>query len=157
MYRIALWLGLSFGAIQAKAAVPQVNSSTTDIGEVSRRIATDQPTFDFELHSEQYMDRGQATFRDGASASNTSFMFRSAGLLKRTVQFKWDVESEYSAAENYNYLRPRELYGKVGGLSFGRRKMTYSNWEDQWGQSLFEPRFMDDKLHNSKGGLVDVF
>lgn len=157
MYRIALWLGLSFGAIQAKAAVQQVNSSTTDIGQVSRRISTDAPVIDLELHASQYIDQGQPTFRDGASGSNTSYMFRTAGSLYSTVQLKWDLESEYSGTENFNYLRPRELYVRYEGFSFGRRKMTYSNWEDQWGQSLFEPRFMDDKLHNSKGGLIGVF
>src|SRR5436189_1074641 len=84
-------------------------------------------------------------------------MLRTLGETKSKWKLSWDIETEYSGAEHWNYFRPREGYVSYNNFSFGRRKLTCSNWEDEWGQSLFEPRFLDDKLHNFKAGLIGLF
>ncbi len=111
------------------------------------------------LDQRNYIDN-EPYFRDGAVSNNTSFLLRSSSddhYLQKKIGGKWDIESEYSASENWNYFRPREAYVRDGEFAFGRKKVQYSNWEDEWGQSLFEPRFMDDKLRNSKAGLTGLF
>lgn len=158
MFFIALWLGLSFGAIQARAeANLSSNTTTAGIGQLAQPISTDSNSlFDFEVHGSQYLDRG-AEFRDAAASSNNSYLFRTAGQTDSELRLTWDMESEYSSAEHWNYFRPREGYVSYEGFSLGRRKFTYSNWEDQWNYGLFESRFTDDKMHSPKGGLIGLF
>jgi hypothetical protein len=133
-----------------------LNSNAAQIDEAPK--ATGRPVlFDFEMHSAQYLDKGQAVFRDGAANTDYSYMFRTSGETNSKFKATWDAETEYSSIEHWNYVRPREAYVSYGDVSLGRRKISYSNWEDQWGQGLFEPRFMDDKLRNSKAGLIGLF
>jgi hypothetical protein len=155
LYFLIVWLGVFTAAWSAHA---EVNSNTTTVGDESQSLAT-APTSALELgiHSSQYLDRGQPFFREGAADSNNSFLLRTSGQTHSKIKATWDLESEYSGSEHWNYFRPREAYVSYGDLSLGRRKLTYSNWEDQWNQGLFEPRFMDDKLHSSKAGLVGLF
>jgi hypothetical protein len=114
---------------------------------------------DLELHSQQYLDQGQSYFRSAADTNNTSFMFKTSGdkSFGKDWQAKWNINTEYSASENWNYLRPQEGFVAWNGFSFGRREITYSNWEERWRQGLFEPRFMDDKLRNTRAGLIGLF
>lgn len=117
----------------------------------------------FEFKTIRYLDEGRSYFRGGAANSNMSYMFKTTGDLKfqSGIRAAWDVDTEYSAVENWNYFRPHELYAGIerptGGLWFGRKKFVYSQWEERWNQALFQPRFLDDKLHATTAGLIGIF
>lgn len=123
---------------------------------IAGRTATADISNDLEMRSSQYMDAGQPYFRPGADSSNQSMLLRTQGEQdgKSAWKVKWDIETEYSASENWNYFRPHEGYVSYGDFSFGRKKLTWSQWDEAWGQSLVQSRFMDDKLHNSQAGLI---
>jgi hypothetical protein len=153
---ICLVLGLVLN--QARAEMDSASySNATKVEDVKPEASLKPVLFDVEMHSAQYLDRGQPYFRDGAANSDYSYMLRASGQTKSRLKANWDLETEYSSTEHWNYVRPREAYVSYGDVSLGRRKITYSNWEDNWNQGLFESRFMDDKLHNSKGGLIGLF
>jgi hypothetical protein len=112
----------------------------------------------FELRSDQFVDEGHSAFRDGAAASSTSFLLHSDSVQQfKSFSVSWNVETEYAAAENWNYFRPKEVFLSANGFSLGRKKFVWSLWEKRWGQALFQPRFFVDKLHNDDAGLVGLF
>jgi hypothetical protein len=132
--------------------------------DISTQLTAENPeksdfSTDLELHSSQYLDAGQPYFRSGAAANDQSFLFRTQGdhTGRSGLSGKWDIETEYSATENWNYFRPHEGYLSYDGFSLGRKKLTWSQWEEPWGQSLVQPRFMDDKLNNTQAGLIGLF
>jgi hypothetical protein len=131
---------------------------STDNESVLQRTSLTDISTDVELHSQQYLDAGQPYFRQGADSNNQSILLRSQGLhTGKTFSEKWDIETEYSATENWNYFRPHEAYVSYGDFALGRKKITWSAWEEPWGQSLVQPRFMDDKLNNTQAGLIGLF
>ena len=114
---------------------------------------------EIEMNSSQYLDSSEYYFPSYANSSNESFMLRSSGEKSGKSGWKasWDAETEYSASENWNYFRPHEGYVSYQEFSLGRKKITWSQWEEPWGQTMVQPRFTDDRLHNSQAGLIGAF
>jgi hypothetical protein len=125
--------------------------------------ADNSTSYGLGINGTQYLDSGRYYFRKDAANTNLSLIFKTAGDLKFSSGFgvNWDLDTEYSFVEKWNYFRPHELYGKFEGQDrrywIGRKKFVYSQWEERWNQALFQPRFMDDKLHSTTAGLVGIF
>jgi hypothetical protein len=111
-----------------------------------------------ELRSSEYVNDG-GTLRPGAPSSNSSIKLQTVGNkeLAANLGVKWDIDTEYSAAENWNYFRPHEAAIVWGDLALGRKESTWTSWEKRWNQAVFQPRFMDDKARPSVGGLTGLF
>ena len=75
----------------------------------------------------------------------------------------WDISSRYnySAREDYHYLRNYELAFKVpredGQWAIGRYRLEW-DWSDHfWNRGLWEPFYREDALRARQGGLTGVF
>jgi hypothetical protein len=73
----------------------------------------------------------------------------------------YDIGDEVNLTERWNYFRPRELSAdfRVGqlGIIFGRHKEDWADWENTWNQGVFQPRYMEDRLHPQPAGLTGIF
>jgi hypothetical protein len=120
-------------------------------------------SFGLDLQGTEYVDKGRSYFRDDANKANLALGFETRADVKQDsgYRFAWDIRSQYSFIEKWNYFKPAELYAGVesdsGGIWFGRKKFTYSQWEERWNTGLFQPRYMDDKLHPTTAGLIGLF
>jgi len=123
----------------------------------------DQPTYSLGVNTADYFDSSRSYFPKTAAKTNLTLQAGTRGDYDFNSTFKagWDVDTEYSFNEKWNYFRPHEVYGQVdlGSLRlwFGRKKLTYSQWEERWNTGLFQPRFTDDKLHSTTAGNIGVF
>ncbi|MBX3022740.1 MAG: hypothetical protein KF799_13790 [Bdellovibrionales bacterium] len=108
----------------------------------------------------QYFSSQQAYFREGAAKQDPSISFELQKISPRYGAIH--LRDEYSAAENWNYLDVYELYGRVRlserwTLNVGRKLETWTEWESAWGQGLFQPRYLENKLDPQAAGLTGLF
>jgi hypothetical protein len=116
------------------------------------------------LHNSNYIEHAQPYFRESAKSDNLSFAIdhrQTYGLTKKT-KAHLNFKDEFSTAENWNYFNAREGYVQYrfssrDSLSLGRKLETWSNWEADWNQGVFQPRYMQDKLRPEFAGLTGVF
>ncbi|MGE0527551.1 MAG: hypothetical protein AB7G93_12630 [Bdellovibrionales bacterium] len=133
--------------------------------EASLRTSGEQPLVRgaLELQSNQYVSSGQPYFRDEAAQNNTSLILDLND--ERAVGSGWDAairaRDEYSFSENWNYLNVHDLYVSRGPawtrLSLGRRHYDWAQWESTWNSGVFQPRYMQNRLHPESAGLTGVF
>lgn len=125
--------------------------------------ATASDSGQLRLQSSEYVSSGQNYFRDGAEDNNNSIS------LSINEDYKWrrfssriSLKDEYSATENWNYLKIYDLHTdyKVNprlNLAAGRKLDRWNEWEEEWGQSLFQPRYMQNRMRPEFAGLTGVF
>lgn len=123
---------------------------------IGGQIAYGKFASDFTLKSNHYLNES-SSLRPGAAATDTSIKLLSEGSLGRKTLIRWNLETEYSSAENWNYARPKELFVTTNIFSLGLKRTVFSEWEGRWGQGLFQPRFMDDKLRHESMGLIGLY
>jgi hypothetical protein len=72
------------------------------------------------------------------------------------------VRDTYRIGENYNYVKPYELYvlpfeNQTYKFQAGRVLKDWSQADAYWEQGLWQPRFLDDKFLMEEAGLAGFF
>lgn len=154
---VAILLSLSFEAVAQSSG--SLSSSLSD-----SIPATSQGASEFILHNSDYVEHNQPYFREGARSDNFSIALDHQQTYDFSKKFKahLNLKDEYSTAENWNYINAREAYTRYrlnswNTVSIGRKLETWSNWEADWNQGVFQPRYMQDKLRPDFAGLTGVF
>lgn len=115
------------------------------------------------LQSSEYVSSGQNYYRDGAEDNNNSL---SLGIEQegkwRRFGARMSLKDEYSATENWNYFKVYDLHADYRidprlQLAVGRKLDRWNEWEEDFGQSLFQPRYMQNRLRPEFAGLTGVF
>lgn len=116
------------------------------------------------IQNSQYLRSNTVFFRPGAKDEFVSLGVELKGqwYSQPRQSFYVDIGNQYNGGEDVNYFKPRQAYftwesGDITQLSLGRKKYLYSRQDEFWSQGIWQPRFMDDKLHNDTAGLVGAF
>jgi hypothetical protein len=118
---------------------------------------------EFHLLSQTYMSSGEPAFSADAGGENLAFglALKNEFRLPYKAHVKMDVSDRYSTSEQWNYLDVHELYASFeqdgASLSVGRKLDTWAEWETQWQQGVFQPRYMQDPLAAEAAGLTGLF
>lgn len=116
-----------------------------------------------KLQHNSYISSGQPYFRSSAEANASNISLNLNGhWFWRNFTFNVQGRDEYASAEGWNYLSANELnvsYAVSDRTSFtvGRKIYQWSEWEGQWRQGLFQPRYLYNKLYPEIAGLTGVF
>jgi hypothetical protein len=110
----------------------------------------------------QYVSYGRAYYRAGAADNNLSFALRVDEQTHwRGFKFQLSGKNEFSATENWNYADVHDLHAdwQAGEttISLGRKLDAWSEWEKDWHQGLFQPRYLENKLRPEFAGLTGIF
>jgi hypothetical protein len=125
-------------------------------------LAADTATL--RLQNSQYVSSGANYYREDASGENSSISVQ----LQREKRFgkklllKGDVQDEFSATENWNYLNVYQSYLQYRTpvnvtVQVGRKLETWSSTDEEWKQGIFQPRYTQNKLAPEAAGLTGVF
>jgi len=115
------------------------------------------------LFNSEYISNGQTFYRQGADESNRGVSV-SADLDRKWRRFDINFKGrdEYSGTEQWNYLniyeanvswRPTDLSTFI----VGRKLERWNEWERDWHQGVFQPRYMQNKLRSEEAGLAGLF
>lgn len=119
-------------------------------------------TSELQLQRSQYTSYGQPAYRDGAPTQNSSVILRLDEQISRHGFIaKIKAKDEWSATEKWNYGDVHEFFvsykSDVAQLSVGRKLETWSAWDSEWRQGMFQPRYMENKIRTEEAGLAGVF
>lgn len=121
-------------------------------------------TASLRLQNSQYVSSGTNYYRDDASSNNSSLSLKieQEKRWRKSFGAKVSIKDEYSATENWNYLNIYQSHFNIRlpenlALSAGRKIDTWSTTEDEWKQGVFQPRYMQNKLHPETAGLTGFF
>ncbi len=117
----------------------------------------------FKVFNDEYVSGGQNYFRPGAARSQPGVSL-GADIDRRWRKFglRLNGRDQYSANEEWNYVniyeaalqwRPTDL----STFSLGRKKERWNEWEGEWRQGLFQPRYLINKYRNEEAGLAGLF
>lgn len=132
------------------------------VSEAKPTKVTDR-TAKLTLFNSEYVSSGQTYFRDGAEGSNRGVS--AGGLFDK----KWSLfgarvngRNDYSATEQWNYLNVYEAnvswrLNQDRTMTLGRQLDRWNEWEADWRQGVFQPRYMINKLRNEQAGLAGLF
>jgi hypothetical protein len=126
-------------------------------------FAVPAPINSLTLQNSQYLSSGAPAYRAGAETQTTSAVIRleDSTALSRDFLAKLKAKDEYSAGENWNYVDVHELYVQAGRdhsrLTVGRRLDNWSEWDAEWKQGEFEPRYLENRLRSEAAGLTGAF
>lgn len=111
------------------------------------------------LQSTQYTSRATEYYRPGAAGedASVSLALDESRRLARHLDGHLELVNTYSGTEKWNYLDVREAYLRYREFSLGRQMHVYTEWERLWGQGLFEPRFLENKLTPAFAGQTGIF
>lgn len=117
-----------------------------------------------KLHNSQFVSHTTPFYREGAKTENSGIAIeiKNEWSFRKSFSASAHVESDYSASENWNYIKPFEgfLHQKVADntdLFIGRKLETWSDWEGEWRQGVFQPRYLQSKLAPEEAGLTGIF
>lgn len=152
-----------FSILDASSAF--ATTGTTTARRTNEFIAPGTNVFSASLQfqNSQYVSAGEAYFRQGAERENVGFRLFVADdwRLSKRVTARAVANNELSMTERWNYLDINELNVNVamGGhqLTVGRKLETWADWESTWQQGVFQPRYMQNRLHPDVVGLTGVF
>lgn len=144
---------------QFAAAEITGTSSVTMPAEISTPRALKNS---LSIQNSQYVSFGRGYYRPGAADSNLSLALRLDDQWHwRKTAFHLAGKNEYSVTENWNYGDVYDAHGEInlGGfkLSLGRKLERWSEWENDWRQGVFQPRYLENKLRPEFAGLTGVF
>lgn len=115
------------------------------------------------LQSSEYVSSGQTYFRDGAEGTNNSISLGvDTDLRWRRFTAELNARNEYSGTERWNYLNLYEAnvgwqVSRQSSLTLGRDLERWNEWEGEWRQGLFQPRYMQNRLRSEQAGLIGLF
>lgn len=114
------------------------------------------------VQNSQYVSYGRAYYRTGAADSNLSLALRMDEQARwRGFKFRLAAKNEFSATENWNYADVHDLHveWRTGDskIALGRTLDTWSEWEQDWHQGIFQPRYLENKLRPEFAGLTGIF
>lgn len=114
------------------------------------------------LKSAQFVSSGQNYFRPGAESSlNTLAIEIDETARWRSMEARARLTDEFSINENWNYFNAYEAYVKTRisdwEISAGRKIEAWSEWERDWRQGLYQPRYMQHKFNPEIAGLTGLF
>ncbi len=118
---------------------------------------------ELRLQNSQYVSQNRNFYRQGAGDSNRSIALSLDDRLNwRAFRFQISGKNEFSATENWNYADVYDLHAdwRVGSgttLSLGRKLDRWTEWESEWRQGVFQPRYLENKLHPESAGLTGLF
>jgi len=130
---------------------------------VLRLQGRDAPRAILSLQSSEYVSSGQAYFREGAEGSNNSLSLgMDDGVQWRDFRAHLKFRDEYSHTERWNYFNLHEAYAswqpeRAIAFSVGRKLERWTEWEGEWTQGLFQPRYMQNRLRPEFAGLTGAF
>ncbi len=115
-----------------------------------------------QLENSQYFRASEAYYRDGATASMTSWRLGWAGEARARKLFAMaNVRNDYHAEEDHHYIKPFEAAvgwrSERAELSLGRQRKLWSQADELWRLGTWQPRFMDDRLTRETAGLTGAF
>jgi hypothetical protein len=153
-------LVLLFGCLSAGA---QAADSLRLILNESKSSKSDDLSVRLTFFSSEYVSSNQAFFREGAEGNNRGLSV-GASLDKKWGSFGTRINgrNEYSATESWNYLNVYEANlfwqpDKARTVTLGRKLDRWNEWEANWRQGLFQPRYMLNKLRSEEAGLAGLF
>jgi hypothetical protein len=116
----------------------------------------------FNVQNSQYVSYGRAYYRPGAADNDLSLALRMDERANwRAFKFQLTGKNEFSVTENWNYADVHDLHAewRTGEteISLGRKLDTWSEWEKDWHQGVFQPRYLENKLHPEFAGLTGIF
>jgi hypothetical protein len=115
------------------------------------------------LQNNNYVSHAQPYFRDSAEAFGGNAGVSVEGEWRfRKFHFQLQGEDQYSATERWNYLNVHELAATYQisnrqAVVLGRRLADWNEWETDWHQGVFQPRYMLNKLRSEPAGLTGLF
>ncbi len=144
--------GPVFAGSSTTLELPRESTSTSSTGVTS-----------LSFQNSQYLSSGEAFYQSGAARENTSVRLNANRELtfKKYGVVRGQLSDEWSATEKWNYLNINQAY--VGArfkslqISGGRKLETWAEWESTWNQGVFQPRYMQNRLHPEAAGLTGVF
>lgn len=123
----------------------------------------ENPAAVVRLQSSEYISKDQAFFREGAEDNNNSIAVGVDDEFKwRFLRARVFLKNEYSATEQWNYFNVYDLHAsaepvKGGTLSVGRKLERWNEWEEDFRQGVFQPRYMQNRLRPEYAGLTGAF
>lgn len=114
------------------------------------------------IQNSQYVSYGRAYYRPGAADSNLSLALRLDDEFRwRNMSFHLAGKNELSVTENWNYGDVYDAHAEIKlgdfALAVGRKLDRWSEWENEWRQGVFQPRYLENKLRPEFAGLTGVF
>lgn len=159
MSQLILNLSLLLWVCSTWAATPQ---SKLQLPNLLPKLKDSKVQASLGVENSQYLGANQQYFRDDASENETSFSlkFRGEARFARGSAIL-DFQDDYRAEERWNYFKPKEIYylhsSENVTHTMGRKLKNWSQWEEQWRQGVFQPRYMDNKLTPMSVGLTGYF
>lgn len=150
-------------AIEADAQVS--NSSRLKFDDTLDSLADSSTHYSLGLQQTVFVSSGQPYFRSNAKSDDKSLLFN-VDAKRRWRGFNGRIEArdQYSGTEQWNYLEPLQLYGSMNlvtsGLlevTLGRRLYSFTEWESTFRQSVFQPRYLENRLYPEAAGLTGAF
>lgn len=111
------------------------------------------------VQTTQYTSRATDYYRPGAAGQDATIGLKldESRRLAPRLDGRVDLVNTYSGVEKWNYLDVREAYVRYREFSLGRQAHVYTEWERLWGQGVFEPRFLENKLTPDFAGQTGLF
>lgn len=116
------------------------------------------------IQNSEYVSSGTDFFRQSASPHNRSISLtvNEEGRWSQNFGAKLHILNDYSATENWNYVKVYEGFGSYrinNQLDFyvGRKLETWMEWDDNWNLGTFQPRHLENRLHPETVGLTGFF
>lgn len=115
------------------------------------------------LFDSEYISAGQTFFRGDAEDNNRGASVTLGADRKwRKFGVELSLRDEYSATEQWNYLNGYEANMRwspadLSVFSLGRKLDRWTEWEREWHQGVFQPRYMQNRLRSEEAGLTGLF
>lgn len=115
------------------------------------------------LANDEYISSSQTYFRGDADRSHPTIALGvDLDLRKSVFGLRLNGRDQYVASEQWNYLIVKEVAvqwrpGDLSTFSLGRKLDRWNEWEGEWHQGVFQPRYMLNKLRSEEAGLAGIF
>ncbi len=141
------------------ASQAQSNSSRSTLSAPAHPITN----LAMAVGEDLYLGANQPSYSPAAAASLSELGLHWQRLMPTHAQFGWavDASTQWHAQDRALYIDVRDAYYQTrflsGELSLGRRRMSWSEADDQWRLGLWQPRILRDKLARPAVGLIGLF
>ena len=129
----------------------------------SSATALPRETARLTFESDQYISNSQTYYREdaGNQLNNMTLLLDGDGKYREITGHIF-LKNELNATENRNYFNVHEAYLEISPftdttISAGRKLETWAEWEGEWKQGIFQPRYLLNRLQPEQAGLVGLF
>jgi hypothetical protein len=115
------------------------------------------------LFNSEYVSSGQTYYRgDAANVNRGAAAALDLEKYWRSFGAHFSGRDEYSATEQWNYADVFEANVSwhptdLSVFTLGRKLERWNEWEKDWHQGVFQPRYMENRLRSHEAGLAGIF